>query len=62
MVVREGEMTKEQKATLLKRLNELEIENKWLRKKVVPNFGPAMLAVLAGGRASRGAKGAHHGM
>ena len=55
-------MTKEQKATLLKRLNELEIENKWLRKKVVPNFGPAMLAVLAGGRASRGAKGAHHGM
>ena len=47
-------MTKEQKATLVKRLNELETENKRLKKKVVPNFGPDMLAVLAGGRVQRG--------
>ena len=54
MGVREGEMTKEQKATLVKRLNELETENKRLKRKVVPNFGPDMLAVLAGGRVQRG--------
>ena len=35
-------------------VKKLKAENKALKAKVVPDYGPAELAVLAGGRAARG--------